>query len=185
MGWSSGSGITTHGPSSHTNSIKPTASTYEVMPRWMRTSDASAPTSGRLQMVAIELPSAAVITSITFVSGATAAVLPTNQWFALYDSSRNLLRQTTDDTTTAWAANALKTLNLTSTYTITATGLYYLGIMVAATTTPSLSGANTNAVITGIAPIICGTSTTGLTDTAPNPAAALTGLAFCYYAYVS
>ena len=44
--------------------------------------------------------------------GGTAANTPTNWWFALYDDSATpaLLRQTADQTSTAWAANTAKTV---------------------------------------------------------------------------
>lgn len=141
--------------------------------------------SQRLQMFAIDLPSGLTVTSITFVSGTTALATGVNQWFALFDSSRALLRQTTDDTSTAWAASTAKTLNLTSTFTTTYSGLHYLGIMVNATTVPTLTGTTGVAQVNGIAPILCGASTTGLTTTAPNPAAAIANQATEAWAYVS
>ena len=38
---------------------------------------------------------------------ATQATSPTNQWFALCDSSRTVLRVTSNDTTAAWAASTV------------------------------------------------------------------------------
>ena len=147
-------------------------------------------TSQELFLVAIYLPVDATITSISFVSAATAAGTPTNWWFALYDSSRNLLRQTADQTTTAWAANTLKTVNLTSTYTTTVEGLYYIGIMMKATTPISVHRRNVGVAaaslaLTQLAPILAGASSTGLTDTAPNPAAAITADDSIFYGYCS
>ncbi|HNU15382.1 MAG TPA: hypothetical protein PKI55_13085, partial [Chitinophagaceae bacterium] len=74
--------------------------------------------------------------------------------------------------TTAWAANTRKTLNLTSTFTTTYTGLYYLGIMVTATTVPTMKGytARTGGQLNAAAPSMGGTSNTGLTTALPNPA---------------
>jgi hypothetical protein len=79
-----------------------------------------------------------------------------------------------NDTTTAWAANARKTLALTSTFTTTYSGLYYLGIMVAATTVPTIKGntAKTGGQLGAGAPSLGGTSTTGLTTALPATAAA-------------
>jgi hypothetical protein len=163
----------------------PTDALAETIPRHI--ADGAALTelvSGRLSLHAIYLPDNLTITSISYMSG-TGATSPTNQWFALYDSALNLLRQTTDDTTTAWGANTLKTLNLTSTYTTTAAGLYYVGVCVAASTVPQLRGDTKNASnLNAIAPILHGTSTTGLTDTAPNPAGALTATSRVIYAYL-
>lgn len=133
--------------------------------------------TGRLSMEAIAIRAGEVITSISFWSATTAAGTPTNQLFGLYDNTLTLLRATNNDTTTAWGANTRKTLNLTSTFTTTYTGLYYLGIMVTATTVPTIKGytAQTGGQIRAAAPTLGGTSTTGLTTSLPTPAAAITG----------
>lgn len=141
--------------------------------------------SQRLHLVAIDIPAGTTITSITFVSGTTAAGTPLNQWFALYSSGLVLRRQTADDTTTAWAASVAKTLALTSAYTTTSTGLHYLGIMVNATTVPALAACNGLSQVHALAPVINGFSSTGLTTTAPDPAAALAAQANAPWAFVS
>lgn len=132
--------------------------------------------TGRLSVQAIWLDAGMVINWISFFSATTAAGTPTNQLFGLYDLSLNLLATTSNDTTTAWAANTLKTLKLTSSYTVPTSGLYYLGIMVTATTVPTLKGpaALVATHLHGTVPILCATSSTGLTTALPNPAAALT-----------
>lgn len=133
-------------------------------------------TSGTLSLHAIYLRAGQRISSISFMSATTAAATPTNQWFALYDQNRALLRQTVNDGAAAWAANSIKTLPLTSPYTVTYTGLHYVGIMVTATTVPTLKGlaAKTASQLAGLAPILHGNSSTGLTTAAPDPAAAIT-----------
>ena len=130
--------------------------------------------TGRLSLQAIAIREGELLTSISFWSATTAANTPTNQIFGLYDSDLTLLRATNNDTTTAWGANTRKTLNLTSTFTTTYTGLYYLGIMVTATTVPTIKGyaARTGGQLNAAAPSLGGTSTTGLTTALPNPAAA-------------
>ena len=117
--------------------------------------------SGVVHLHGIYLPKGVTITTITFVSGATAAVTPTNQWFALCDSSRTVLRVTANDTTTAWATSTVKPLNLTSTFTTTYSGLHYLACCVTAGTMPSFRGAAAQ-TFTGVATQSF-TSTTGLT----------------------
>jgi len=117
--------------------------------------------TGVVHLHGIYLPRGVTITTITFVSGATAAVSPTNQWFALCDGARTVLRVTTNDTTTAWAASTAKPLNLTSTYTTTYSGLHYLACCVTAGTVPTFRGANAG-TFTGVA-VQSFTSTTGLT----------------------
>jgi hypothetical protein len=130
--------------------------------------------TGRLSLQAIYLPINTTITSISFWSATTAAGTPTNQLFGLYDINLNLLRSSANDTTTAWAANSKKTLALTSTFTTTYSGIHYLGIMVTATTVPTLKGntAKIGGQLNAGAPSMGGTSTTGLTTALPATAAA-------------
>ena len=117
--------------------------------------------SGVVHLHGIYLPKGVTITTITFVSGATAAVTPTNQWFALCDSGRNVLRVTANDSSNAWGTSTVKSLNLTSTFTTTYSGLHYLACCVTAGTVPSFRGANAG-TFTGVATQSF-TSTTGLT----------------------
>lgn len=179
-------GATTYG------AYRPTGALAETYSRVNGATDQALLSTGRLSLQAIPLAAGQVITSITFMSGTTALSVGSNQWFALFDSSRNKLAITTDGTSGAWAANSTKTLNLSpGTFTTTYTGLYYLGICVVATTPPSLAGMSTGAaigpVLDVIAPAIGGTSSTGLTNPAscPSQAAAITGGPGHPYAYVS
>lgn len=143
--------------------------------------------TGRLSLQAIYIPSGTVVSSISFWSATTAAGTPTNQLFGLYDSSLNLLRSSTNDTTTAWAANSRKTLALTSTFTTTYSGIYYLGIMVTATTVPTIKGntAKTNGALNAAAPSMGGTSTTGLTTALPATAAAPAAVTTSFWGCIS
>lgn len=145
--------------------------------------------SGTLTMDRILLPKGLTITSITFFSGTTALASGSNQWFGLFDSSRVPLRLTNDDTSTAWAANTPKTLNLTSTFTTTYAGWYYLGCCIVASTVPDRFGISglTNAAPRATAPIVGGSSSTGLTNPAscPNPAGAITTGTVLRYGEVS
>lgn len=152
-----------------------TAPTYSNIPYWAVGANVAGLLTQRMTLTAIHLPPMTV-TSISFMSGSTAANTPTNWWFALYDSSRNLLRQTADQTTTAWASQTMKTVALSSTYAISTAGWYYLGIMMKATTVVNLKGANTGDTdfLGALSPIPVGRAAdTGLTTTAPNPAGAL------------
>lgn len=136
----------------------------------------SALTSGTLYLVAVFLRAGQKVSNISFHSATTAAGTPTNGIFALYDNNRALLAQTANFTSEAWAANSIKTKALTAPYTATYTGLHYVGIMVTATTVPTMKGntAKTGGQLAGQAPILHGNSTTGLTTSLPNPAAAIT-----------
>jgi hypothetical protein len=133
-------------------------------------------TSGTLHLAAVYLTRGQVVSNLSFFSATTAAGTPTNGIFGLFDASRNLLAQTANFTTEAWAANTIKTKALTAAYTVPTSGLYYVGIMITATTVPTLKGATarTGGQLAGTAPILHGNSTTGLTTTLPNPAAAIT-----------
>jgi hypothetical protein len=134
--------------------------------------------------VALYLEKGDVVTNLTFLSGSTAAGTPTHWWFALYDTSTTpaLIAQSADQTSTAWAADTVKTLALSAPHTVTSTGIYYAAVNVTATTPPSLSGvtldnaAGAGAVVTGMS-VLAQTSATGLTDTAPSTIASPTTVA--------
>jgi hypothetical protein len=130
--------------------------------------------SGRLSLQAIWLPAGTTISSISFWSATSALATATNQLFGLYGSTFNLLRSSVNDGATAWAANSRKTLALTSTFTTTYSGIHYLGIMVTATTVPTLKGntGKTGGQLNAAAPSMGGTSNTGLTTTLPATATA-------------
>lgn len=163
-----------------------TSAMYETFSREFGATTASGNflLSQRLSMVGIWLPAGLTVTSISFMSAGTGATTPTVQLFGLYDSARALLRGTNDDGATAWNGTTVKTLALTSPFATTYSGLHYLGILVAAATVPTLYAAQPNATPTAIAPILCGTSNTGI-SALPNPAAALTAIAVFAWAWVN
>lgn len=153
-----------------------TGTLSETINRNLAGANLSALTSGTLFLQAIYLRAGMLVSNISFCSGGTAAGTPTNRFHALYDGSRNLLAQSANQTTTAWAANTVQTLAMGTPYRVQTSGIYYLGLLVTATTVPTVVGttAAANAAIRGLAPILCGTSSTGLTTSLPNPAAAIT-----------
>jgi hypothetical protein len=117
---------------------------YETTSR-LRVGTSNTPTSGVLYLVPIWLPKGAVVSNLGFVSAGTAAATPTNWWFSLHDNTKKMLARSADQTTTAWAANTAKALAIAQTtagagssYTTTYTGLHYIGVMIKATTVPSL-----------------------------------------------
>lgn len=172
-------------PAVRGSAVKPTAAKFETFARWPAGAQTISVTSGTLKLVAIELPAGVPISSITFLSGTTALSGTSHAWAALFDASRVPLRQSTDDPAATWGTNAEKTFTLSSAFTTTYSGLYYLGVLIAATTPPTLAGQAGVASTAGIAPVLNGNSSTGLTDTAPNPAAAPTASTNSPYAYVS
>lgn len=115
------------------------------------------------------IPAYQAITNVSFMSGGTGAGTPTNWWFCLVDQALNVLATTADQTSTAWATETLKTVALTSPYTPTVVKPVYAGIMVKATTVPTLYGSDTGASGSGAAnlsPPISGLSTSSLTTPA-------------------
>jgi hypothetical protein len=133
------------------------------------------------------LPGGVTITNLAFLCGGTGAGTPLNQWFCLVDQSRNVLVKTVDDTTTAWSAGATKTLALSAPYTPTSDVAVYFGIVVVATIAPTITGVTGGVGLTGIAPIMSGSSTTGLTNPASlgGTANALTASGSVLYAFAT
>lgn len=147
--------------------------------------------SGTLNMQAIYLTAGQTISNITLASATTAAGTPTHYWFALYSGSQSapaLLASSADQTTTAWAANTVKTLAMSTPYKVPTSGVYYIGYVMVATTVATIKGgtARTGGQLGAQSPAIYATSTTGITTALPNPAAALTtGGTVSFYAAVS
>jgi len=140
------------------------------IPVWAITQNSGILTSGRLRVTPIYLYSGMTVTYLSFVSATTPAGTPTNWWFALYTGAGALMAQTADQTTTAWAANELKTLALSAPQAIVTTGVYYAAIMVKATTVPNFQTAGGATGATAVHTNPQGnTSDTGLTTTAPDP----------------
>lgn len=138
------------------------------------TANLSALSTGVMTSTAILLYAGDPVTNLTFVSGATALATGTHWWFALYDTNPTpqLLGQTADQTSSAWAANTAKTLALATPYTVPTTGIYYAAVNVTATTPPTLVGSSVQtaaagAVVSGMK-ILAQTSGSSLTATAPT-----------------
>lgn len=168
--------------------LGPTSTIAETIPRYICPEvNTAALTSGTLHLDAIYLVAGQTVSNITYWSATTAAGTPTNGFFALYDASRNKLAESANFTTEAWAANTVKTKAMTTAYRVPTSGLYYVGIMITATTVPTLKGgtAKTGAQLAGAVPILHGNSTTGLTTSLPTPAAAITVGTTTVYAAVS
>lgn len=157
---------------------------FETMSRLRCGTSSAAMTSGVLYLVPIWLPKGAPIANISFATGGTAVGTPTNYWFTLHNSARVALARTADQTTTAWAANTVKTLTIAQTtagsatsYTTTYTGLHYLGIMIKATTMPTIVGEGSMSVGAAVSPGF-GDTNTGQTTPPTVTAGAFTAAAF-------
>ncbi len=145
-------------------------------------SDTAALTTAVATSVALPLQAGDVVSKLAFKSGATAAGTPTHWFFGLYDTAGNLLGQTADQLTAAWAADTTQDLALASAIGITSEGVYYASICVVATTPPSLVGATLGraAASTGILStdkILSRTHGSGLTTTLPATIASATAIA--------
>ncbi|MEV6800520.1 hypothetical protein AB0M91_19565 [Micromonospora rifamycinica] len=137
--------------------------------------------TGVMTSVPIWLRQGDVITNIAVRTGATAGATITNQWFALYDESSSLIGQSADGTSAALAANTTITKPLASAYTVQRTGLYFVGLMVAASTTPTLLGTvAAPAIVTGER-ALSQASGSSLTTTAPATIATPTAKQFVPY----
>ena len=147
-----------------------------------------APTvSGTLFMQAIYLYAGQLVSNITVSSATTAAGTPTAGRVGLYSLTRDLLATSADQAATAWAANTIKTLAMTTPYRVPTSGLYYIGFYMTATAVITMKGGNakTGGQLAAAVPILHGTSTAALTTTLPNPAAAITAGLVSIYAGVS
>lgn len=178
-------------PSYYVNGSNPNIS--ETIPRKGMNTAATVAigATGVMTSWAIDLRAGQVVTNVSFRSGTTAAVTPTNWWVALYDTAAtpNLLRQSADQTTTAVGTNTNFTIPLASSYTVVTTGTHYVAICFAAATVPTLNGiagnASLNAGIVAGTKATAQTSGTGLTSTAPATIASPTTITGICYLVVS
>jgi hypothetical protein len=140
--------------------------------RELISADLAALTTQVMLSVGVAVQAGEPIGSISFLSGATAAGTPTNYWAALYDPAGNLIAQSADQLTAAWAADTVKTFTLAGSPFAGAAGIYYAALMVKATTPPSLMGRSVNrapaaGAIAAGQKVLAQTSGAALVGTAP------------------
>lgn len=127
---------------------------------------ANAPTSGTMLLVGnLVLPARRTITNIMFVSGTTALAGGTNQWFCLVTFDLKIIAVTVNDVA-AWAASTKKMLALNPAFTPDIDTPCWAGIVVIATTVPTLTGVNlgnTPGPLVNDVPVMSGNSSAGLT----------------------
>ena len=129
-------------------------------------------TSGSASIAAIRLAAGQSVSTAGFVTSTTAAVTPTHWWLCLLDNTYTCRATTADQLTGAIAASTWFNIAFAASYTAAYTGLYYLGVMVAASTMPTLCGATAPlaAMVTAATaptPLLGGVSSTSQT-TAPT-----------------
>lgn len=139
----------------------------------------------------VYVPAGVTVTTGNIMSGATAGATLSNSWMGLVRvSDRALVAVSTSNATAAWAVNTVRSYTLS--YTPTQPTLCWVAMVVVGTTMPTFWGspAPTGGVVTALtaqAPVLEGTSTTGLTtpqalatvETAPTATAA--GVAYVWF----
>ncbi len=101
-------------------------------------------TSGVLYLAGgMVLPEGVPVNRLRFLSGDTAADTPTHQWACLLDRKGRVLAVTEDQEDSAWAADSFKTFEFADPYEAPGPMPVYVGLMVEATTPPSLVGFST------------------------------------------
>lgn len=122
----------------------------ESTPRYLASSSVAVAATGVELAIGVPLQPGDVVTSITFVTGGTAAVTPTAGYACLRTPAGALLAQSADFGSTARAANTAYTVTLATAQTISVAGIYYVGISFTAGTVPTLAGLSvSNAVVAG------------------------------------
>jgi hypothetical protein len=173
---------------------KPTGTFVEGISRELVTTDLVASlVTATMTSTALLLTQGDTVASLTFLSGGTALGTPSHGWAALYDGSGNLLGQSADQPSLAWAADTAVTFTLATSYKVASTGIYYAALCVVATTVPTLMGrlvgtasrlVAAGGVVTGQV-VLCQRSGSALTDTAPATIATPTTLATQPYCVAS
>lgn len=173
--------------------LRPSGAIAETMSRLLASNSLS-PTSGVLTLTPIWLPKGVTISNISWANGNTAGATLTHQWAALYNSARLQLAVTADKTTSAVPINTVFTWAIatiasgsSTTFVTTYTGLYYLGLMIAATTLPAPVAAGGPVAAGNLAPTFGNSDTSQTTPPAfPHTAATPNQTApNYYYMYVS
>jgi hypothetical protein len=160
------------------------------------TSVSSAPTSGTLYVAAIGLAGGVKVSKATFFTNTTAKTGGSHGWYVLLDSGLAVRAVTTDQTDAATVWGTISTgypLSFAAPYTTTYAGLYYIGVMVAASGMPTftvssaVAGGINQATGIGGGLVMCGTSSTSQT-TAPTVTtvmgAVVASATFNFYAYL-
>ena len=185
---------------SSSNPLAPSGALAETAWRQTVISNVTSPGSETMGLVAIYIPSGTVISYITFLRGTTSGITFSHWFWSLYDDNLNLLALTADQGSAVFSNSpasgklAIATVagGSASSFTTAYSGIYYIGFTMEASTMPSILGINlavagSDSEIETLAPVLCGTSDTGVTTppSFPHTATAITPNESFYYAYVS
>lgn len=145
-------------------------------------------TSGTVYFAAVGLPKGTVVANITFCTGTAPESGGTHGWYALLDSTGKVVAVSADQTGATFFGNgSLITVAMGASYTVSASGLFYVAQCVVASGMPNFIGSNLSSSI-GVAraPVLCGTAGTGqTTPPAVNTTLTLTAGTIDLYGYVS
>ncbi len=145
----------------------------ESVPKIAAASDLAIAATGVELSAMVPLSAGTVVTSITFVTGATAAVAPTAGYACLRTPAGVLMAQSADFGSTARAANTAYTATLATPQVVPADGLYRVGISFTAGTVPTLRGASlANAALAAVGTSVAVTHGAAVGAVAPAATAA-------------
>jgi hypothetical protein len=125
----------------------------------------TAQTGGTVYLYGICLPKGMTVTTVTFWAGTTAGATNTHTWAGLYSSGRTNVAVSSDITTAAWTASALRTFTMTTPYLVTADAFFYIGLALVGGTIPTIES------VTGLL-----TAGSRLATPRPDMVTALTGV---------
>jgi hypothetical protein len=158
----------------------------ESIPKLLAGGDLAIAATGVELAFDIQLDAGDVVTSLTFVTGGTAAGTPTAGYAVLRDSAGAKLAQTADFGSTARAANTAYTVALSAPYVVSGSGLFKVGISFTATTVPTLRGISLgNAAVAAVGRACTQTHGSSVGATAPATIASPTSASVIPYILVS
>lgn len=132
-------------------------------------------TTGKMTLAKVTLGAGELVTNLTFFSGGTAGATMTSWWLALYTPAGVLLAQTADQVAGAIAANTEFTKALATAQRIKESGIYRIGLCIAASTVPTVVGLTIPPAMAGPAEGVISEETTATyTTLAPATLPALT-----------
>lgn len=164
--------------------IAPSGALAETFPRWLASSPVT-PSSGTTYVTAISLPKGIVVGNITLASHTAGSSSTTHSWFALLDSTGLVLAVSADGGTANIGGGAYVTKAMTSPYTVTAAGLFYIAQSVTASSMCNWCGAGPLSSIAQRTPTLCGTATNSAAPPTVGTTLTITSSTANNYGYVS
>jgi hypothetical protein len=132
-------------------------------------------TTGKMTLCKVTLGAGDLVTRLGFVSGGTAGATMTAWWLALYSPTGVLMAQTADQVAGAIAANTEFEKALATAQRIKESGIYRIGLCIAASTVPTVVGLTVPpANATSAEGVLSEETTATYTTTAPGTLPALT-----------